>query len=196
MTPASQPRTKSTRSTKAWITVAASASMALYAGALLYEGFVSKTYSNALTLPFVDEAAARRTYVRLLAGGSLEELTAATQRLVRGDPANPESWAAAAFASRQANGHLTAAGLDALERSYGLAFFNRPLSVWRVGFALDNWPVLTPALRRDATVEARVALADPALRSAMVRRLRSVNNPSGRLAAMFMLAATPAPLPS
>ena len=170
--------------------------MALYAVALLHEGFVSKKYSNAVTFPFADKPAAERAYAGLSAGASAQERAAAAQRLVAADPANPATWAVVAFADRQANGRLTAAGCNALGRSYALAFFNRTLSVWRVGFALDNWPLLTPALRRDATEEARVALADPVLRSAMVRRLQSVNNASGRLAAMFILAATPAPLPS
>jgi hypothetical protein len=174
---------------KAWLAVSVSASLAVYCIGLLYEGFFSDRYAGSLTWPFVDKVAAEQAYDRLPANAPIAERAIAANRLIIADPASPESWNAVAYTDWLAHGSLSSAGLTALDHSYAVAFFDRPSAVWRTGFALENWPELTPALRKQVLEEAKVAIKDAHLAPPLRDRLKSIQNPSGRLAAALILAS-------
>jgi hypothetical protein len=70
-----------------------------------------------------------------------------------------------------------------------VSFFDRQAALWRVGFALENWPALSPDLRQRVLVEAHTALNDPLLGPKLRERLAGVRNPEGRLAALLILSA-------
>jgi hypothetical protein len=173
---------------KSWAVAVAAGLLALYALGLLYEGFASGRYSGALTYPFIDKTAAERAYDRLPPGAPPPERAAAAERLIQADPANPESWTAVAFADRETHGRLTAKGLEALDHSYAVSFFDRPGAVWRVSFALENWADLTPQIRQDVLKEANITLNDPHLVTPMKAHLATIHSPEGRLAAQLLLA--------
>jgi hypothetical protein len=178
---------------KSWAVAALAGLLALYALGLLYEGFVGGRYSGALTWPLVDKTAAERAYDRLPPGAAPAERAAAAERLIEADPANPESWTAVAYADWGAHGQLTQKGLEALDHSYAVSFFDRPGAVWRVGFALENWADLTPQIRQDVLKEAAIALQDPHLTTPMKARLAAIRSPEGRLAAQLLLAMNTPP---
>jgi len=165
-----------------------SAALAVYASGLLYEGFVASGYAGDATYPFVDKAAAERAWNGLGVDAPAAARRKAALRLVRADPASPRSWTALAYADRTARHALTPAGVAALEQSYQVSFFDLRDATWRVDFALENWPALTPPLRQQVLTEAQVALADPRLAPAMKARLRSIRDPAGHLAAALLLA--------
>jgi hypothetical protein len=176
---------------KVWSIAVIAALLSAYSIALLYEGFISDHYSGFWTYPFVDKPAAERAYDRLPANASGAERTAAAQRLVMGDPANPESWAAVAYADYVTNGRLTPKGVLALDHSYAVSFFDRRGAVWRINFALENWVALSPDLRKQVLTEAGVALKDSYLRPELKPRLLKIRSPEGRLAALLLLAQYP-----
>jgi hypothetical protein len=173
---------------KAWIIGSAAAALSLYSVGLLYEGFVSDRYSGVLTYPFKDKPAAERAFDRLPSDAAASRRAAAARLLVEADPVNPESWNAVAYADWLAHGGLSADGVRALDHSYAVSFFDRPQAVWRVAFAVENWAGLTPEIRKDAIAEARVVLQDPKLGPELRVRLQAVQSPSGRLAAVLILA--------
>jgi hypothetical protein len=163
--------------------------LSAYSIGLLYEGYVSDRYSNFFTYPFVDKAAAERAFQHLPDGASVAEREVAARRLIEADPANPDSWNAVAHVAWLGGGEtLTPQALAALDHSYAVSFHDRDGGVWRVGLALDNWPSLPPALRKDVLAEASVILRDPVLWPELAARLGQVKGPSGRLAALLILA--------
>jgi hypothetical protein len=175
--------------TRAWIVAAASALCAAYGAGLLYEGFAAEGYDNLLTAPFVDKPAAERAYNRLATNAPAGVRADAARRLAEADPANPESWTAVAYADwLQHRGTLSPAGLAALDRSYEITFFEPEGAAWRIGFALDNWTALTPALREQVLAEAREALRDPLVAPQLRTRLARIRGAEGRLAATLILA--------
>ena len=174
--------------TRAWIVASVSALGAAYCVGLLYEGYAADHYSNLLTAPFVDKPAAERAYNRLATNAPTAVRGAAAQRLVEGDPANPESWTALAYVDWLQHGALTPAGVAALDRSYQITFFEPEGAVWRIGFALDNWTALTPALRQQVLAESREALRDPLVAPQLKTRLSRVRTAEGQLAATMILA--------
>jgi hypothetical protein len=165
--------------------------LSLYCFGLLYEGFISDHYSGFLTYPFVDKPAAERAYDRLAPNAPMAERAQAARRLIEADPSNPESWNAVAYTDWLAHGGLSPVGLTAFGHSYTLSFFDRPSAVWRVSFALENWPSLTPDIRKAALAEAKVVLHDPALGPELRRRISQVQNPDGLLAGKLLLAMYP-----
>jgi hypothetical protein len=175
---------------KAWFVAAGALLGAAYAIALLYEGFLAPAYSSRMTAPLTDLAAAQSAYERLPAGASAPDRALAAARLIRADPANAASWMAVAYADRQTYGRLTSVGLTALDHSYALSMYAYGGAPWRICFALENWDRLTPSMRQDVLTEAQTTLKDrilaPRLRSALTR----IANPSGRLAAVLLLAQT------
>jgi hypothetical protein len=175
-------------STRAWIVASAAVLCAAYCVGLLYEGFAADRYSNLLTAPFVDKPAAERAYNRLATNAPAAVRADAARRLVEADPANPESWTALAYVDWLQHGALTPAGLAALDRSYQITFFEPEGAVWRIGFALDNWKALTPALRQQVLAEARESLRDPLVAPQLKARLTRVRGAEGQLAATLILA--------
>ena len=172
----------------AWVVAAAASALSLYSIGLIYEGYFASGYSGFLTAPLIDRPAAERAFTKLPATATAAQRSVATERLLRADPANPESWGAAAYSDYAEHGRLTPVGVEALDRSYLMGFFDRQIAVWRVTFALDHWDQLGSRTRRDATLEAKFALKDPTLGPQLRQRLRTVTNPAGRLAALFMLS--------
>jgi hypothetical protein len=190
----SAPPRASRSSIGGWVIAVLAAAASLYAAGLLYEGYASKTYSSLMTFPFVDAPAAERAYAALPASASGAARVAASARLALGDPANPQRWAAVAYADWRARGEMTPAAVAALDHSYALGFFDRSIAVWRVSFALQHWDRLTPEIRQDALAEARTALQDRTLAPLLRKALTSISNPSGRVAAaLLLLGAKPAP---
>ena len=127
--------------------------------ALVYEGFISDHYSSAFTWPFIDEPAAERAYQRLSPKASITERQIAAHRLIQADPANPDSWNAVAYVEFLKAGQvMSPKALEALDHSYAVSFFDRKGCIWRIGFSLENWTALPPALRKDVLTEASVAL--------------------------------------
>ncbi|MBV9993571.1 MAG: hypothetical protein JO127_00030 [Caulobacteraceae bacterium] len=171
---------------KVWIAASASAALCIYAALLLYEGFVAAPYEGVFTLPFVDKPSAQRAYEALTANADARGRRAAAWRLVRGDPADAAGWIAVAYADWLQHGRLGPEGLAALDHSYAVSFFDARQAVWRVGFALENWPTLTPQIRQDVLTEAQTALQDRRLGPQMKARLATVRNPQGRLAALLL----------
>lgn len=174
---------------KASALAAACAVLAIYAFGLLYEGFIADRYAGVFTHPFIDEPAAVRAYQRLPVNAPIAERAISATRLVQADPTNPNSWAAVCYADWLADGGPSPRVVQALERSYQVSFFDRHAALWRVGFALENWPALSPDLRQRVLVEARTALNDPLLGPKLRERLAGVRNPEGRLAALLILSA-------
>jgi hypothetical protein len=159
---------------------------AIYAGALLYEGFIAPRYSGVFTVPFPDKSAAARQFNTAATSAPAAGRRAMARLLADSDPADPQSWDAVAFAQTTADGRLTPEGVVALERSYTLSFFERDRSVWRVRFALEHWDQLTDQTREDALTEARTALADPDLAKSLRPQLSDIRNSAGRLAALIL----------
>jgi hypothetical protein len=170
--------------------------LALYSVGLIYEGFVNTRYSGALTYPWVDKPAAERADAQLTQDAPPPVRAAAVERLIEADPANPESWTAVAYADYLAHGRLTPRGVQALDHSYAVSFFDQFGAVWRVGFALDNWGALYPDLRKNVLAEAQAVLDhrdDPELGLELRRRLADVRGPDGRLAAFLLTTPIPTP---
>ena len=173
---------------KAWSLVALSLVLAVYAFGLLYEGFVAQRYSGVFSFPFIDKAAAERAYQRLPANAPLADQEVAARRLIEADPTNSQSWDAVSYVEFLKAGGMSAGAIEALDHSYAVSFFDRQAAVWRIGYALENWAALPPALRADVLAEADVALEDPVLAPKVKARLAQVRSPPGRLAALLVLA--------
>ena len=173
---------------KAWGLIALCLVLAVYAFGLLYEGFAAERYSGVFTFPFIDKPAAERAYQRLPPNASLARQEVAARRLIEADPTNPDSWDAVSYVEFLKAGGMSAGAIDALDHSYAVSFFDRQAAVWRIGFALENWAALPPALRADVLTEADVALKDPVLGLKLKARLAQVRSPPGRLAAVLILA--------
>jgi hypothetical protein len=173
---------------KSLSTLLGASALAIYAAGLLYEGFIADGYGGLLTLSLVDKMAAQRAYDGLSAGAPEAERASAAWRLARADPANPESWNALAYDDWLKNGRLTADGLRDLDHSYALTYLDGSGAVWRVGFALDHWSDLTPQLRLDVQAEALDALQQQDTNTALAERMRSVQDPAGRLASALIEA--------
>jgi len=176
------------RNWRSWIIGSASGLLALYSIGLLHEGFMSDHYSGLLTYPFVDQPAAERAFDRLDAKTPIARRAAVAQQLVDADPTSPESWNAVAYTDWLAHDGLSPAGVQALDHSYAVSFFDRPQAVWRVTFAAENWSSLTPELRREVMAETKVVLHDPTLGPTLRSQLNSVETPAGRMAARLLMA--------
>jgi hypothetical protein len=118
----------------------------------------------------------------------MAERELAARRLIEADPTNPESWDAVSDVAFLRAGGMSPEAIEALDHSYAVSFFDRPGAVWRIGYALENWAALPPALRADVLTEAHVALNDPVLGPRLRLRLGQVQSPPGRLAAALILA--------
>lgn len=87
-------------------------------------------------------------------------------------------------------GHLTDSGLQALAQSYDLAAFDHQAEGWRIRLALENWERV-PLETRAAVREEAIAYARTLRRRDVIAMLRSVQNPSGRVAAVMWLRLLP-----
>jgi len=85
------------------------------------------------------------------------------------------------------HGHLTPGGVRLFVQSYDLLPFDANVAAWRIGFGLEHWENLTPDARRAVYDEARTFYRLGAREVHVERVLRSVRNPSGRLAAALWL---------
>jgi hypothetical protein len=172
---------------KAWSLMGLSLVLAAWSFGLLYEGFIADHYSGLFSFPFIDKSAAEGAEQRLAANALITERERAAQRLVQADPTNPDSWAAVSYAEFLKAGAMSPKAIEALDHSYAVSFFDRPGAVWRIGFAMENWSALPPALRQDVLTEAKAALDDPTLGPRLRSRLANLRDPAGRLAAMMLL---------
>jgi hypothetical protein len=159
---------------------------ALYAAALLYEMDLSPAGCCALSWPSPDPVAAGR---RLAAAdpkgrnpaaqrqGALVQLAAA--------PADADAWMQLAWADWLSHGVLTRAGARALDISYVLRPYAGGDTLWRVGFALDNWSGLTPETRH--AVVGEVKLTPQTLRNQIsAMAAQGVRDPTGQAEAALL----------
>ena len=176
------------RNWKAWSLVTICLLLAAYSLGLGYEGFIANRYSEILTFPFVDAAAAERAYQSVREGASLAERETAARRLIEADPTSPDSWNAVSYAEYLKAGHMSPEALKALDHSYAASIFDRAGGVWRIGYAMEIWSFLSQSLRSEVITEAQTALKDPIQGPSLRARLQQVHNPEGRLAAILILA--------
>jgi len=163
--------------------------LAVCAFGLLYSGFIESPGVPIPGLTVIDRPSAERAYRRLPASASTQVRESAAARLVETAPAYPQSWEAVSYAERMRYGAMTPGAALALDHAYAVSLFDPPTAVWRIGYALDNWPAIPMDLRRDVLAESGIVMADPALRPSLLARLRTVKSPEGRLAAAMVLIA-------
>jgi len=126
----------------------------------------------------VDLAQVRETRADRMTGGAAE---AETRGALVQAPMNAAYWARLAYLDRQASAPMGSKALDALERSYAVAPYGPDITEWRLRFAFEHWPELTPRLREQAMDEMRTLARH---RSARARELaRAIQAPAGRMAA-------------
>jgi hypothetical protein len=178
---------------KIWVIGVSSALLAAYGAGLLYEGYIAGSYSGALTFPFVDRAAAERAYDTLPASAPLATREAAAARLLRADPANAGSWVLVSYMDwLRHNHHLTAAGLEALDRSYTMNPLDHDIAPWRINFALENWDQLSPDQRQLVAAETNWMFQhDLSAAADLKSRLKSIRNPYGRVFAKLEMVLAP-----
>lgn len=92
-----------------------------------------------------------------------------------------------AYVETLRHGRLTPAGVEYFAQSYDLLPLDPNVGAWRIGFGLEHWESLTPEARRAVYEEARAFYRLRAREVGVERVLRSVRNPSGRLAAALWL---------
>jgi len=180
-------------SAKIWAIGVSSAVLAAYGAGLLYEGYIARDYSGALTFPFVDRAAAERAYDTLPAAAPLATRQAAAARLLRADPANASSWVLVSYMDWLGHGHhLTPVGLEALDRSYTMNPFDHAIAPWRINFALENWDSLSPDQRQTVAAEMNwIFQNDLAAAIDLKARLKTIRNPYGRVVARLEMVLAP-----
>ena len=178
---------------KIWAIGVSSAFLAAYGAGLLYEGYVARDYSSALTFPFVDRAAAERAYDTLPATAPLSVREAAASRLLRADPANASSWALVSYMDWLRHGHhLTPVGLEALDRSYTMSPLDHQIAPWRINFALENWDSLSPDQRQVVTAELNWMFQhDLTAATDLKARLKTIKNPYGQVFARLEMVLAP-----
>ena len=180
-------------SAKIWAIGVSSALLAAYGAGLLYEGYIAKGYSGAMTFPFVDRAAAERAYDALPDTAPIADRDRAAARLLRADPTNASSWALVSYMDWLKHGHhLTPVGQEALDRSYTMSPLDHDIAAWRINFALENWDTLSRNQRQ--TVASEIAWMfqhDVVVTADLKARLKTVTNPYGRVVARLELVAAP-----
>lgn len=127
-----------------------------------------------------DARANRLSEMRPLSPRALEQARQETWAALNQSPVDDAAWLRLAYLDRLQHPALTATGLKGLERSYDVAPFGPEVSAWRVRFALENWPALTPDLRRQVLRE--VELQWPTHRGRYAAMVRQTSDPAGRLA--------------
>ena len=180
-------------SAKIWAISVSSVVLAAYGAGLLYEGYIARDYSGALTFPFIDRAAAERAYDGLAPTAPLATREAAAARLLKADPANAASWALVSYMDWLGHGrHLTPVGLEALDRSYTVSPLDHGVGPWRINFALETWDQLSPE-QRGLTAEEISWLFqhDMAAAADLKTRLPTIRNPYGRVFARLEMALAP-----
>ena len=121
-----------------------------------------------------------------LTRSDLDEAQAESRAALRLAAVDNAAWLNLALIDRIRHGRLTAEGLQALRRSYGVAPFDPDAAIWRIRFALNNWDVLTPELRQDVTDEFRSEW--PHARPQLSALQGQVSSTSGMMALSLMLA--------
>jgi len=182
-----------TMSVKIWAIGVCSVLLAAGGCGLLYEGYIAKGYSGVVTFPFVDRAAAERAYDALPSNAPLADRERAAARLLKADPASARSWALVSYMDWMRHGRrMTPAAINALDRSYTLSPFDHDVGPWRVNFALENWDQIGPDQRRLVMAEVGWLFQHDMLAAADLKaRLKTVQNPAGRVTAKFALVMAP-----
>lgn len=115
-----------------------------------------------------------------------EAAVAETRAALAQAPMTASAWARLAYIERSRADALTPAALANLERSYAVAPFGPDITRWRVRFMFEHWGELTPSLRTQAVDELRTLAR---YRGEVARDLvKTINDPSGRLAARMTLS--------
>lgn len=133
-----------------------------------------------------DEAA----YRRLLAAPSAADLDwaeAKSREALAVAPYENNPRLRLAYIDARRHGRLTQAGVQFFVQSYELLPLDPNVGAWRIAFGLEHWEDLTPDARRAVYEEARAFYRLRARDVGVERVLRSVRNPSGRLAAALWL---------
>lgn len=117
----------------------------------------------------------------------LAEVERQTRATLTERPLDAAAWARLAWvADRRGD---TSAMLEALDRSYVAAPYGPEVTAWRLRFAFDRWPDLSPELRSQVRSELAVARRT---RPRLVLEIEtSVADPAGRMAMALTTEAAP-----
>lgn len=117
----------------------------------------------------------------------LAEAEAATREALAIRPRSTLSWTRLAVIDATRNERLTADGVSALKRSYGLAWIDPRLSMDRLAFCLAVWPYLPDDLKDSAEREFSTLAESGSHRAALRRTLNGVTALQGRMVASIWI---------
>lgn len=164
-----------------------SALAAAYAAGLVYEIDFAPAGCCGLGWPSRDPAVAQRALIAAdPASNDAKAQRRAALAFLAAAPADSTAWMRLAWSDRLEHGFLTPAGVQALAASYLVQPYAGGQTVWRVGFALDNWSRLDPEAREGALREIRIVRADPDHWRGMRAAIRSPQDPGGRAEAALL----------
>lgn len=113
----------------------------------------------------------------------LVQAAAFSQAALRQSPYDTGAELRLAYLDWIEDGVLDAPGVDHLATSYERVPFDRTVAFWRIGFALENWDALPPAVRRLIQAEVFVLASEPGHRWPLRALLEKVRNRQGRVVA-------------
>lgn len=103
-----------------------------------------------------------------------------SQATLRQAPMSANAWLRRAYVRQVKTNTLDSETLGYIEQSYRVAPLGPEVSRWRLRFAFEHWPEMTPSLRTMAVREMRNFARN---HSGGADLVRSIHNPSGRWAA-------------
>jgi hypothetical protein len=102
------------------------------------------------------------------------------------NPYNGVAWLRLAWIeSRLSHGKLSAAAVEAVQRSYDVAPYGPQVTAWRISFLLEHWAETPTGLRHQLASE--MAAAWPERSKAVSSAVRKTRNRDGRLAGMVIV---------
>jgi len=110
---------------------------------------------------------------------------ALNRAVIAAAPMTPAAWLRIAYLQTRDGGALKPSGLEALEKSYAIAPFGPDISLWRLTFIYDHWPLMTPSLRAQAAAELETLSRS----RGQTFDVRTISNASGRFSAQMTEAA-------
>ena len=112
-----------------------------------------------------------------------------TREELRIAPMRTAPWMRLAYIDAQRHGgHLTPAGVAAIQHGYDFAPYSNDVGVWRLAFVYDHWDEVTPEIRREALDETAVLWRVRARYGERGRFPEVISNDAGRLAVVLAIA--------
>ena len=136
------------------------------------------------------EAMDERGFTLLSEGGSpaaLIEAEAVSQAALNLSPYNNAARLRVAYIEASHLGRLGPKAVKAFQESYDLMPVDHAVAAWRIRFGLEHWSQLTPEIRSAVRYEALAFAPLPSATVNVREILGSIRDPSGALAAAFML---------